>query len=269
LLGCLHPQDKALVESAVRLVYQRIYYPLSRHTFFSLEQLNQAIKEQLSLYNDYCMQTSKITRRQRFIDTEQALLDPLPADPYHLRYYKRAKVQKVSHVFLSEDRSYYSVPHRYIGQYVEVQYSSQRVEVFFNAERIAIHPRSLRAGHYSTIKDHMPSSHRAYSDWNPVYFEHKASLIGSYAQTYIARLITQYAYPEIAYKQAQGILSLARVYGEERLENACKRACQHHQASYHTIERILKNNLDNSQHMPATNEPIPLHENIRGAAYYQ
>ena len=30
------PQDKALVESAVNLVYQRIYYHLSKMTFFSL-----------------------------------------------------------------------------------------------------------------------------------------------------------------------------------------------------------------------------------------
>lgn len=33
-------QDKALVEGAVKLVYQRIYYQISNMTFFSLDEQN-------------------------------------------------------------------------------------------------------------------------------------------------------------------------------------------------------------------------------------
>jgi len=47
------PQDKALVENAVHLVYQRIFYPLSKMTFFSLIELNAAIAELLVKYNNY------------------------------------------------------------------------------------------------------------------------------------------------------------------------------------------------------------------------
>ena len=36
------PQDKALVENAVNLTYQRIYYPLREMTFFSLHDLTQS-----------------------------------------------------------------------------------------------------------------------------------------------------------------------------------------------------------------------------------
>ena len=39
------PQDKALVEGAVKLVYQRIFYPLSKMTFFSLADLNAGIQK--------------------------------------------------------------------------------------------------------------------------------------------------------------------------------------------------------------------------------
>lgn len=265
-----HPRDKALVEGAVKLVYQRIYYPLSKHTFFSLQQLNAAIRQQLVTYNDYCFQTSKTSRKQRFLETEQAYLDALPGGPYLLRYYKRAKVQKVSHVFLSEGKNYYSVPHRYIGQYVEVQYTADMVEIFFNAERIASHKRSLKPGCYSTAKEHMPSSHQAYSDWNPEYFEKRAGKVGDFTTRYISRLISQYSYPEVAYKQAQGILSLLKCYAAERLEKACKRAWGYRYSSYRTIERILSNNLDQQEDASDTpKETIPLHENIRGAEYYQ
>lgn len=46
------PQDKALVENAVHLVYQRIYYPLREMTFFSLEELNREIRRLLEDYNN-------------------------------------------------------------------------------------------------------------------------------------------------------------------------------------------------------------------------
>jgi transposase len=62
------PQDKALVEGAVKLVYQRIFYPLSKITFFSLEELNRAIWEKLEVYNDYLMKQLEASRRQQFLD---------------------------------------------------------------------------------------------------------------------------------------------------------------------------------------------------------
>jgi transposase len=102
-----HPQDKALVERSVSLVYQRIYYPLSRHTFFSIDDLNQHIAHLLEQYNDYLFAHGGTTRRQQFIDTEKEWLQPLPQGRYHLRQYKRAKVQKTCHIYVSEDRNYY------------------------------------------------------------------------------------------------------------------------------------------------------------------
>jgi len=46
------PQDKALVENAVQLVYQRIYYPIREMTFFSLKDLNDEIRKRLVSYNN-------------------------------------------------------------------------------------------------------------------------------------------------------------------------------------------------------------------------
>jgi transposase len=44
-------RDKALAENAVRLVYQRVYAPLRNRVFYSLEELNAAIREQLEVLN--------------------------------------------------------------------------------------------------------------------------------------------------------------------------------------------------------------------------
>jgi len=264
-----HPTDKALVEGAVQLVYQRIYYPLSGQTFFSLAELNQAIRELLAPYNDYRFHNRPTTRRQQFLEIEQPALDPLPPTPYQLRHYKRAKVQKISHIYLGTDKNYYSVPHRYVGRHVEVQYTADVVEIFYGGERIAHHRRSRIAGRYTTIGTHMPSTHQAYNDWNPDWFAKRAARIGPYAESYIRRLIAQYDYPEIGYKQAQGILALTKQYPPDRVEAACRRAAQGHRAGYRTIANILKNNLDqNSEPELPLDNHIPDHDNIRGGTHY-
>jgi transposase len=265
-----HPQDKALVEGAVKLVYQRIYYPLSKQTFFSITELNQAIKPLLVAYNDYMFQRLKTTRKQRYLDNEKAFLLPLPAHAYEIRQYRKAKVQKISHIYMSEDRNYYSVPYKYIGMSVEIQYDSNSVEIFFNKDRVAVHKRCYKSGVYTTQKEHMPSTHQAYNDWSPDSFYKRAEKVGTETTLYIRRLIEQYAYPEAGYKQAQGILFLTKSYSTERLENACKRAMSHQKSTFHTIERILKNGLDQAEDilMTAGNNQIPDHENTRGAENY-
>lgn len=264
-----HPKDKALVEGAVQLVYQRIYYPLSGRSFFSLDELNQAIRERLVTYNDYRFQNKYTTRRQQFLEFEQPALDPLPPTPYQLRHYKRAKVQKISHIYLGVDKNYYSVPHRYVGCHVEIQYTADAVEIFYDGERIAHHKRNRAAGKYTTIGSHMPSAHQAYNDWNPDTFARRAGRIGPYTERYIRQLIAQYDYPEIGYKQAQGILALAKQYAPERVEAACCRAAEGYRAGYRTITNILKNNLDQTGQAEQTQDNhIPDHGNIRGENHY-
>ncbi len=153
------PQDKALVEGAVKLVYQRIFYPLDKMTFFSIESLNEAIRGKLTQYNGYLMKQSGSSRRKEFLDIERPYLAPLPAEPYQIKEYRKAKVQKMGFVYLHEDKNYYSVPFRYIGQSVEVQYNSDTVEIYYKSERIAIHKRNYRKGAYTKIDEHLSSAH--------------------------------------------------------------------------------------------------------------
>jgi transposase len=88
------PQDKALVENAVHLTYQRIYYPMREMVFFSLADLNAEIRKWLELYNNLLFQRKEASRKELFQSVERAYLKPLPSTSYELRDYKRAKVQK-------------------------------------------------------------------------------------------------------------------------------------------------------------------------------
>ena len=267
------PQDKALVENAVHLAYQRIYYPLREMVFFSLEDLNREIGALLERYNDLLFKRREASRLELFQSVERAYLKPLPAARYELKGYRRAKVQKIGYVYFSPDKSYYSVPYRYIGRETRIHYTKRTVEVYYNHQRIALHPRNGSKGSYNTNKDHLGSTHRQYSDWSPVFFRNKATPHGSYVVSCVERIIADVDYPEIGYKRAMGVIQLHRAYGSRRLDNACKRALQADAVGYKRIQNILKNNLDESslffQDLEDDKSHIPEHQNIRGASNYQ
>lgn len=265
------PQDKALVEGAVTLVYQRIFYQLNKQTFFSLAEINKQITLLLQQYNDYLYSQLKTTRRQQFLDIEKETLLPLPAQRYELRNYKSLTVQPMGYVYLSNDKHYYSVPHRLIGKKVEVQYTTRSVEAFYGNERVAIHARDYQAGRYTSIADHLSSSHNFVSKWSPDFFQEWGRKYGVDIEHYIKGLIDQADYPETAYKQCMGIFSLLKDYSPHRLRKACVRAKQYPRFGYRIVKDILKNNMDREPDLftPPTETTIPEHNNIRGGNYYQ
>jgi len=60
------PRDKASVENSVKIIYQWIYAPLRKRTFFSIEEINAAFNEQLTKYNQTRMQQRCYSREEKF-----------------------------------------------------------------------------------------------------------------------------------------------------------------------------------------------------------
>lgn len=265
------PQDKALVENAVKLVYQRIFYPISEMRFFSLAELNEEIAGRLAAYNEALLTHVKLSRKQQFMSLEKASLSPLPPDEYQLKSYRKATVQKMGHVFVSEDKNYYSVPYRYIGKQVEVSYDCHNVMVSYRNERIATHPRSYRPGSYTTISEHLSSSHQFYQNWSPEFFARLARPHGPEVEAYLKALIESKPYPEVAYKQCLGIVALSKTFQSTRLNNACAIGLELSRYGYRIIHNILHHSVDLAprQQAPEEDALIEHHPNIRGAAYYQ
>src|SRR5690554_453747 len=265
------PQDKALVENAVHLSYQRIYYPMRNMNFFSLADLNREIKKLLDGYNNLLFQRRQASRRELFQSVERSYLKPLPQTHYQIKDYRRAKVQKMGYIYFSPDKNYYSVPYRYKGQHTLIHYTKSIVEVYYNRQRIALHKRNPVMGKYNSIEDHLSSTHKAYSDWSPEYFKDKASRHGENVLAIVNNILEECDYPEVGYKRIMGIIQLHRDYGSQRLNDACHRALIAGINSYKRIGNILKNNLDK---VPISIEKddtphIPRHANIRGSGAYK
>lgn len=266
------PQDKALVENAVHLTYQRIYYPLREMTFFSIEELNREIRRLLTEYNKLLFKRKEAGRPELFQTIERGYLKPLPAEQYEIKDYRRAKVQKMGYVYFSPDKSYYSVPYRYIGKQTQIHYTQKHIEVYYNHQRIAIHQRNHATGSYNTNSDHLSSTHQAYLGRNPDYFKNKAAAHGEHVVSCVEHILTSVDYPEIGYKRVIGLLQLHKAYGSDRLNRACRMALNAGIPSYTRIKNILKNNMDKAtilyNESDSAHSHIPLHHNIRGASSY-
>lgn len=263
------PKDKAVVENMVRIIYTRIFAPLRNRTFFSLKELNAAIRELLDEHNHQLLQREAISRWQKFRQYEAASLSPLPTSRYQIKYHKKATVMKNCHIQL--ERHYYSVPYRYIGKEVRIVYTNQDVYIFHQQDRIAVHSRGLRPNAYTTQQDHLSSSHRFVAEWKPEKFLSWAERISPEVKDYIAFILQQKVYPEQAYKSCVGILSLEKKVGSARLIKAVQRATFYRIYNYKAVKKIIEGGLDmlfdQEQEQPL--HILPTHQNIRGKDHYK
>ena len=264
------PRDKASVEKAVDLAYKNIYAPLRDHIFYSIEELNAAIRKQVDSLNQKPYQAKPTNRWQQFDRFERPLLKQLPGSVYQIRKVTEGKVQRNYHVILGEDRHQYSVPYTLIGKRLKIIYHTDTVEVYDGLSRVAVHKRSYQKNGYTTLSEHMPEKHRHYArqkGWNGEYFEQQASRVGEGTLAVIRRILQSRHFYEQTYNSCLGILRLGNQYGHQRLEAACLRIQDAPLVSYGMVANILKRHLDKNSSDPELFTPP--HEQIRGPQTYQ
>ena len=144
------------------------------------------------------------------------------------------------------------------------------VELFHRGKRVASHARSALRNRHTTIAEHMPSSHRRYAEWTPARIAREAERIGPATAELCAAIMRAKPHPEQGFRACLGILRLAKSYGGERLEAACRRGLDIGATTYGSIASILmKSGLDRAYREEGAAEPSPIrHANIRGGGYY-
>jgi len=262
------PKDKAKVESAVLVAERWILAALRNHTFFSLTELNKAIRERLHDLNNRKFQKLNTTRRQLFATIDRPALKPLPKRPYEYAEWKKARVNIDYHIEIY--RHYYSVPYQLVREQLDVRLTSSSVEVLYKNKRVASHQRSYRKGGFTTLKEHMPKSHQRYLEWTPSRIIRWAEKNGPKTQKLITRVLDSRTHPEQGYRSSLGIMRLGKDYSPQRLEAACERALFINAYSYKSVHSILKKGLDQQPFLFEEIENTqPLnHHNIRGKHYY-
>ena len=133
------PKDKPNAEGTVGNISTWITAALRNEQFFSLAELNRAIREKLEQFNQRLFQKKEGSRLDLFLEDEKPLLSPLPATHFELSDWKTATVQFNYHI--SVDGMLYSVPYEYIKKKVYVKVTDTTIEIFYNHNRIASHRR--------------------------------------------------------------------------------------------------------------------------------
>ena len=82
------PRDKAKVENAVLQVERWVLAPLRNQEFFSIGELNRAIRKQLDWLNNRPFDKLEGTRRSLYLELDKPALKPLPGQPYELAEWK-------------------------------------------------------------------------------------------------------------------------------------------------------------------------------------
>ena len=261
------PKDKPNAEGSVGNISTWITAALRNEQFFSLAELNAAIRKKLDAFNANDFQKKEGSRRGLFLGEESSLLTPLPATRFELCDWKTATVQFNYHIAI--DKMYYSVPYQYIKEKADVRITDTTVEIFIKHNRIASHRRLYgRPGQYSTVTEHMPPDHQKYLEWNGVRFRKWAAQIGINTNEVVNNILTSGRVEQQSYRSCMGLLKLAEKYTPVQLEKACQKALQYsHSPSYKSIKNLLVTMKEEpvSETAPETKNSYGI---TRGARYY-
>lgn len=260
------PRDKAKVEQGVLLAERWIIAAVRNLTFFSLEEVREAVKPLVEKLNNKVMRKLKKSRRQVFAELEQTTLKPLPRDRWEFSRWAKPRVNIAYHV--EYDEHFYSVPYQLVGQQLDVRATETTIEVMRGLSVLTSHARSYEKGKYTTKLEHMPKAHQAQAKWTPERLIEWAKKTGPSTAALVEEIMTRRVHPQQGFLACMGILNLDRDYKPERIEAACGRALKMRACTYKSVKAILRNNLDQQVLEEAPQAALPLHENVRGGGYY-
>ena len=244
--GPCKPKDKAKVEGAVLLAERWILARLRNQTFFSLDELNAAIRPLRDQLNNKVTRHLGASRRALFETLDKPALKSLPHEPYVYAEWKKCRAGLDYHVDIGHH--YYSVPHQLMRQELWARVTPRTVEVYHKGQRVAAHQRTSGNRQHSTIRDHMPANHRFRTDWTPERIRTQAARVGPNVETFVEMVMRKRT------SRARISNRMASRCQNIRTRAACGlRACTSHFQLYRdrSLHSILKNGLDRNAANPA------------------
>jgi transposase len=193
------------------------------------------------------------TTRRRPMDLfeeERKELRPLPEDPYEACLLGRYKVRKDCHIRVRGN--FYSVPHRFVGEFVLVRLGEKALTIFNESEKVAEHALARGEGEDVTDPDHYPATKRLATQ----EIHRRRTLAVRSAGPHTAQFLSCLREGPWVYGDQLARLSrLVAGFGEEAVELACRRALYFGATSgAKTIESILERGLHTK---PLPTDPPP------------
>lgn len=257
------PRDKGKVEKAVQEVERWVIAPLRHKIFYSIAEINEAMRPLLTALNAKQMREYGASRQELFERLDKPALRALPSAAYEFAEWKKARVNVDYHIEF--EKHWYSVPYYHVRQEVWIKTTERYVEVFQNNQRIALHLRSKQAYAYATLPEHMPPEHAEVRSWTADKFIAWSKGIGLQTQAFVMVLLTSRPHREQAFRAILGLQRLCEQYTPLRIEAACARANYFKLGALRNVRSILETDGDKLPLAESVSERIVLeHEHLRG-----
>jgi transposase len=229
------PTDKPRVERTVQFVQGSL---MAGDTYTSLDALQEQAER-------WCRERAGMrvhgTTRQRpievFATEEQPKLRPAPAGRYDLPVYARPKVHRDHHIQVAQ--ALYSVPGNRVGQHVDVVADSRLVRISQRGVLIRVHERTRPGGRRTDAAD-LPDGTAVYALRDLDRLRADAAAHGESLGVYAARLL-DHELPWTKMRQVYKLIGLAKRWGDDRVDAACKAALEVDAVDVGLIDRMIRN----------------------------
>lgn len=258
------PEHKGKVERKIPVVRSQF---LSSYDFKDIKDANEKVKDWC--LNDYGRQVHGTTKRKPyevFLKEEKSLLKKLPVEQFDIPLWKKAKVHPDHHIVF--DKSYYSLPTRYIGKKVWARGGIDRVQVFYDGELIKTHERSYTPGKRITHESDYPPEKSKYLLRTKEYYRREGGKYGIYVAEFVSKIMEVHVYSNL--RKVQAVLRMTEKYGADAVDRTCRRCLHYEDYRMPTIRKILKDKLYNET-LPEEVNPAPISlsaEFVRSPLYF-
>lgn len=238
------PEHKGKVERSVPVVRQQL---VAGRQYLDLADANEkALSWSLAAIGREKHGTTHEEPMLRFERDEKSCLIPLPAARFEIPLWKQCTVHPDHHVVF--DKSYYSVPTRYVGKEVWVRGTFRLTEIFLEGARIKCHARAHKAGTWRTDMNDYPEKAKAFLFAHPTWCRQQAESLGESISLMVQQILEPHSLVNL--RKAQAVLRLADKHGADKLDAACRHLLAHGSTSRSSLQRLLERGIPN--------EPLPL-----------
>jgi transposase len=237
-------QDKGRVERAVIDVREDCF---GGESLLDLEHARQRARTWCTEeYGMRCHSTTQRIPREQFEAEEQPALLAAPTEPYDVPLTCEPKVHRDQHASVA--KALYSLPARFRGRTLRARADRTTVRFYDGARLVKAHPRVAPGGRSTDAAD-FPAEKAAYALRDIEFLKRRAFEHGDAVGRYATALLDS-PLPWTRMRAVYALLGLAKRYGDERLDEACRIALDAEMIDVYRLRRLL-------EHATALPDPTP------------
>jgi len=180
--------------------------------------------------------TTQLRPLEAFRAEERELLLAPPGAPFDVPVWSTAKVHRDFHCEVA--KAIYSVPYVLRGKTLRARRDSQTVKLYLRGELVKLHPKKAPGQRSSDPADYPPGTD-VYARRDVESLSRLADEVGPAVGRYAAALLDS-PLPWTKMRQVYRLLGLAKKWGPDRLELACRRALDAEAIDVNLVSRMLE-----------------------------